>query len=133
MCKNQWSYDIMNIREHWDERGTLLPIEFDDLPFVPKRLFYVSNIPNGTVRGGHAHKQCRQFFVCLGGEIDVNLDDGTKYKKVTLHPNQAIEIPTMVWSTQEFYKNGIAMVLSSEKYDEKDYVRDYQTFLEIVK
>ena len=123
----------MEMREYWDERGTLLPLDFDDLPFIPKRLFYVSNVPNGTTRGGHAHKKCRQVFVCLAGEIDVDLYDGIHNKEITLHPNQAIEIPTMVWSTQEFYKNGIAIVLSSEKYDEKDYVRDYQTFLEMVK
>ena len=123
MCKINWSNDIVYLPEYWDKRGTLFPIDFDNLPFVPKRIFYISNVPNGTIRGGHGHKNCKQVFICLNGEINVNLKyhKENKYKAFHLTSLQAIYIPNMVWGSQAFYDNGIALVFASEKYNREDY------------
>ena len=132
MCTVKWNENIVYLAEFCDDRGSLCPINFNNLPFVPQRMFYISNVPNGTIRGGHAHKKCKQIFICCSGDIILYLDTITKHKEYRLAPFQAIYIPPMVWGAQEFYNNGTAIVLSSDPYDEHDYIRDFNIFKEPV-
>lgn len=116
-----------------DSRGTLCPIDFEELPFQPRHAFYTTNVPVGEIRGKHAHHKCEQFLICLQGIIVVTLYDGKDKNRVTLLPNQSIHLPPLVWSEQHFTKeNSILLVLSSMTYDERDYIRDYNIFKEII-
>lgn len=128
MCKRNWNDSVICLKEIYDQRGYILPFEFDDLPFTPRRFFYISNVPTGTIRGSHSHKKCKQIFICMGGKIIVNLCKKDNYTTHEMSYGNALYIPHMVWSSQEFYDGGIALVLASEKYEEDDYIRDYQEF-----
>ena len=52
-------------------KGLLAPIELGQLPFVPKRVFYVCGVPKGQERGNHAHYTTKQILTCIQGEIIV--------------------------------------------------------------
>lgn len=116
-----------------DERGALVPIDFDKLPFTPKRIFYVKNAPRGEERGGHAHYSTKQILVCIQGEIEVTLDKGDSSSAVVLKENESVFVNALVWDSQ-IYKTGddILMSIASEAYDESDYIRDYNKFLDII-
>ena len=48
--------------------GVLVPIEFDVLPFVPKRMFYTCCVPKDEELGNHAHYQTkhdRHYHFCF--------------------------------------------------------------------
>mgnify|MGYP003113062306 CR=1 FL=1 len=117
-----------------DERGTLVPIHFDKLAFIPKRIFYVKNVPKGEQRGCHAHYTTKQLLVCIQGEIEVKLDTGDSYRIANLKENESVFVDRLVWDSQ-IYKTGydILMSIASEVYDESDYIRNYNKFLEIIK
>jgi len=102
-----------------------------EIPFIIERIFYLYDIPGGENRGAHAHIECHQFLIAGSGSFDVLLDDGKLKKLVKLnHPNKGLHIPPGIWSSEINFSSGsICLVLASHKYDEKDYIRDYQEFL----
>ena len=86
----------INLKIIKDDDGTLVPIELSDLPFEPRRIFYVSGVPKGEERGNHAHFETQQILVCLQGSILVKLHDGRDLKEYRLNPNQAILVDKMI-------------------------------------
>ena len=118
-----------------DLRGDLSAIEWDkELPFRPKRAFFVYKVPNARVRGEHAHKACHQFLLCLHGSVAVVVDDGQNREEFRLNePHIGIHIPPGVWGTQYKYSSdAVLFVLASHKYDAADYIRDYDEYLEYI-
>jgi UDP-2-acetamido-3-amino-2,3-dideoxy-glucuronate N-acetyltransferase len=128
----------MNITTHRDfdeERGYLLPITFsEDLNFIPKRLFIVNSVQSNDVRGNHAHYTTKQLLICTNGNVNVTLDTGYTKKTTLLTKGQSIQIPELVWDSQEFLSITSAIaVLCSTEYNIKDYILDYTTFLQLTK
>ena len=116
--------------------GALLPFELDsDLPFVPKRMFYVFDTPKDSIRGKHAHHTTEQILICLSGHIDVHCHDGKSKRIYSLEsPTQGLYIPSMIWDECVYaLQNSVLLVLSSTSYNPKDYITDYQQFLELKK
>lgn len=116
-----------------DMRGELLAFEFDKhLPFIPKRTFFVFNVPSEKVRGEHAHKTCHQLLVAMRGSVRVLADDGTHRQEFALEsPNVGLHLPPLTWGTQYRYSaDALLLVFASHGYDAGDYLRDYQSFLE---
>ena len=115
-----------------DLRGSLVASDFAQLPFVPKRVFTVFDVPSRDVRGEHAHRICSQLLVCLKGSVSCIVDDGTNRSQIKLdRPDVGLYIPPLVWGTQYNYSSdAILLVLASEEYDADDYIRDYQEFLD---
>ena len=105
--------------------------EFTGLPFAPRRLFTVYDVPSESVRGAHAHRECAQFLVCLAGEVSCLVDDGSAREAIDLDtPEVGLHIPPMVWGTQwKYTRNAVLLVLASHPYDADDYIRDYEEFL----
>ncbi len=101
------------------------------LPFEVKRVFYIYDIPGGKSRGGHAHKKTHQLLVAVSGAFDVILDDGINKRTVTLNrPYYGLHLPPGIWaSLQNFSSGAVCLVLTSELYDESDYIRDYDEYL----
>jgi len=119
-----------------DLRGNLSVGEYSkDLPFIAKRYFVVFDVPTKEVRGEHAHKELKQFLVCLKGSCKVVVDDGNNRSEIILdQPNLGLYIPPMVWATQyQYTEDAVLLVLASEKYDPEDYIRDYDVFLAGIK
>jgi dTDP-4-dehydrorhamnose 3,5-epimerase-like enzyme len=117
-----------------DLRGSLMAMNFEDLPFVPRRIFTVFDVPSESIRGSHAHRTCELFLVCLSGDLNCVVDDGTHRDEVRLAlPDRGLHLPPLVWGTQYKYsRDAVLLVLASHPYDPDDYIRDYDQFLEAV-
>lgn len=117
-----------------DLRGSLTAAELSDLPFTPRRLFTVYDVPSESVRGSHAHRECSQFLVCLAGSLSCLVDDGSAREEIRLASSEVgLHIPPMVWGTQWRYsRDAVLLVLASHPYDPADYIRDYEEFLATV-
>jgi UDP-2-acetamido-3-amino-2,3-dideoxy-glucuronate N-acetyltransferase len=115
-----------------DLRGSLTAAEFSSLPFSPRRLFTVYDVPSESVRGSHAHRRCSQFLVCTLGAVSCLVDDGSAREEIRLaSPDVGLHIPPMIWGTQwKYTHDAVLLVLASHPYDAADYIRDYEEFLE---
>lgn len=119
-----------------DLRGDLCVAEWEkDMPFEPKRVFFVYNVPTSRVRGEHAHRICKQFLICLKGSIAVVVDNGSDREEFVLdHPWLGLYLPNGVWGIQyKFSRDAVLAVFASHAYDSSDYIRDYNKFLEFVR
>ncbi len=128
---------IIDLKHFGDRRGLLTPVDHDDLPFEVKRLFYLYDIPGGADRGGHAHKKCHQLIVSVLGSFEVKVTDGIHEKSfVMARAFSGLYIPPTLWSSLvDFSSGAICLVLTSDLFDEEDYIRkfeDYQRFRKIV-
>ncbi len=114
-----------------DGRGNLSVIEKDIIPYEIKRVYYLYDVPSDSIRGGHAHKELKQFLIALSGSFDVVLDDGKERIVITLNrPYKGLLIPNGLWRELENFSAGaVCLSLVSETYDEADYIRDYQDYL----
>ncbi|MES2777487.1 MAG: FdtA/QdtA family cupin domain-containing protein [Bacteroidota bacterium] len=116
-----------------DRNGHVTPVNnLHEIPFGVKRVFYLYDIPGGESRGAHAHKECHQFLVAASGSFEVLLDDGKSKKLVQLNrPHMGLHILPGIWASEiNFSAGAICLVLASHLYDETDYIRDYQNFLD---
>lgn len=102
------------------------------VPFKIDRVFYSYDIPGGEARGGHAHKKCHQFIISASGSFEVVLDDGVNKKTITLNrPFWGLHVMPGVWASEQGFSSGsICLVLASDGYDEDDYIRSYEEFLD---
>lgn len=115
-----------------DDRGTLVPTEFHNLPFKPVRMFYVTNVPKGLERGHHAHYETEQILICIQGKIRVKLIYSKKTTYILLKPNEYIYVPKMVWDSQEFLTgNDVLLVLCSTNYNTKDYINNLTKYRQL--
>ena len=131
----------MNIKKytfqpHGDNRGQLVALEeFKDIPFDIKRVYYMYDTVPGVARGFHAHRNLEQILICVHGSCKILLDDGTEKVVVPLEkPNEGLYIANNMWREMfDFSTDAVLMVLASELYDESDYIRNYEEFLQFVK
>ena len=127
---------LHRLPEVQDMRGFLCAAEFDrNLPFVPRRCFWVYTVPNQQIRGEHAHLRCAQYLVAVTGRLRVVADDGERREEFWLdRPNLGLYLPPMTWGIQYGYsEDAVLMVLASDPYDPQDYVRDYAEFQKLVR
>jgi len=116
-----------------DPRGNLTFIEGDHhVPFDIRRVYYLYDVPGGAERGGHAHKDLSQLIVAMSGSFDVLLDDGREKRRFHLNRSYyGLYVCPMIWRELDNFSSGsVCMVLASNRYDEADYYRDYDQFLE---
>ncbi|MBQ8951495.1 MAG: WxcM-like domain-containing protein [Eubacterium sp.] len=122
-------------QRHGDDRGMLVALEeMKDIPFTIKRVYYMYDTIEGVRRGFHAHKCLEQILIPIHGSCKVHLDDGTDTAEVVLDkPFEGLYISNAVWREMyDFSPDAVLMVLASEYYDEKDYIRDYDEFLRYI-
>lgn len=127
--------ELHELKHVTDMRGDLIVTELEkDLPFMPKRLFFVHDVPSTRARGEHAHRQCHQYLVCLTGNVSVVVDDGEHSEELELNrPWIGLYLPPLVWGIQYKYSpDAMLMVYASHAYDPEDYIRDYDEFLRVV-
>ena len=127
---------IIDLPKILDPRGNLTVSQsMDHIPFNVSRVYWVYDVPAGESRGGHAHKQCREFIVAASGSFTVTLDDGYTQTSYHLnHPWQGLYVETGVWRTlNDFSSGAVCLVLASDPFEEDDYIRDYNDFLATLK
>ncbi|PLW70563.1 sugar 3,4-ketoisomerase [Pseudohalioglobus lutimaris] len=110
-----------------EERGTLHECDFSQLPFVPRRSFHITNVPAGTVRGGHSHKRQRQLIFCVSGALGIHLRHKHLEFDLTLNNSQmGLLLEPGTWGSQLFESEStVALVMASGPYDPADYRFDY--------
>jgi dTDP-4-dehydrorhamnose 3,5-epimerase-like enzyme len=119
-----------------DRKGNLIFAESErQIPFAVKRIYFLHNVPEAGMRGGHAHKALHQLMIAANGSFDVLLDDGLDKQTFHLHtPSQGLYICPMMWrELRAFSADSVCLVLASDYYDEKDYIRDCLAFCEATK
>lgn len=127
---------IIELSKYIDVRGNLSVIEqLKDIPFEIIRTYWIYDVPGGEERWGRAFKEAQEFIVSLSGSFDVILDDGVAKQVFTLNRSYyGLYIPNGVWRVLDnFSTNAVALVLTSTPYDESDYIRDYNDFLNFKK
>jgi hypothetical protein len=123
---------IMLFRKIHNRAGNITIVEGQkDVPFDVRRIYYLYDIPGGENRGGHAHKELSQLIVAASGSFNVLLDDGQNKKIATLNrPDYGLMVVPGIWRELfEFSSGAICLVLASHKYDENDYIRNYDQFI----
>lgn len=130
---NVYDCNIIEIdKHHSDSKGNISVVENGDtVPFDVKRIYYLYDVPGGVSRGGHAHKELSQLIIAASGSFTVTLDDGTVKRAFTLNrPYQGLLVKPGVWRNLDDFSSGsVCLVLASEKYDENDYITEYDEFL----
>jgi hypothetical protein len=123
---------IIDLPKIEDPRGNLSFIEGENhIPFKIERVYWIYDVPGGQLRGAHAFKNQKEFIIALSGSFDVIVDDGLHKQFYSLNRSYyGLYIPCGLWRQMEnFSTNSLAMVLSSTKYEETDYIRDHDAFL----
>lgn len=124
--------NLISLPKIEDPRGNLSVIEKDIIPFEIKRVYYLYDVPSGAERGGHSHKSQKEFLIALSGSFDVILNDGKQEKTITLNkPNKGLLIGTEIWRELKNFSSGaVCLVIASDIFDENDYIRDFEEFLD---
>ncbi len=114
-------------------RGSLGVLDFHDVPFVPQRIFWMSDIPKGETRGKHAHKSCRQFLVVLVGSVNAQVHDlRGEVTARELSTGATFFLDTFHWlELSNFSEHCVVAVLASELYDESEYIRNWDEFVHL--
>ncbi len=120
---------------HGDDRGQLVALEnFHEVPFEIKRVYYMYDTVAGVTRGYHAHKSLEQILICVHGSCKIRLDNGQEKETVLLDkPYEGLYVSNVMWREMyDFSPDAVLLVLASELYDEKDYIRNYDDFLHYI-
>lgn len=124
--------ELIRLEHHSTEVGDLVVgSQNTGIGFEPKRAYYLYDIPARVERGGHAHKELQQVIVALAGALDVVLFDGEHERLVRLNqPDEGLRLPSGLWRELKGFSGGtICLVLASSQYDEGDYIREQEEFL----
>ena len=123
---------MLNFQEMGDERGHLIVVEgMQDIPFDIKRIFYIYGSDSEVVRGQHANRETEFVLINVSGTSKVRVTDGKEEFIYNLDfPHTGIYLPNMVWKDMyDFSEDSVLLVLASEHYDAKEYIRDYDDYI----
>jgi hypothetical protein len=124
---------IIDLPKITDPRGNLTFIEGGaHIPFDIQRVYYLYDVPGGAERGGHAHKGLHQLIIAMSGSFDVVLDDGVNKRRFHLNRSYyGLYVCPMIWRELDNFSSGsVCLVLASNRYDEDDYYRAYDDYVE---
>ncbi len=133
-ASNVGTCQIIDLPQIHDVRGDLTFVEGGkQIPFNIARVYYLYNVPVDAERGGHAHRELEQVVFALSGSFRMKVDDGrTKSEYWLRDPRKGLYIRKLVWREMDSFSQGaVCMVLASHRYDEADYFRNYEDFLNV--
>lgn len=126
------NYKLIDMKVHGDSRGKLIAVESNrDIPFEIKRVYWIYDTLPNEERGHHSHTDMEQIVVCMDGSCVFELDDGKSKINITLNrPDLGLYIGKNIWRVMKDFSYGCKlMVLASDYYDEKEYIRNYDEFM----
>lgn len=124
---------MIKFKSNNDKYGILVPIEGKkDIPFQIKRIYYIKDVKEGTTRGYHSHRMLHQVLICVSGQVKIRLKNPSQEEVVELKDSsEGLYIGPMIWREMfDFSDDAVLLVLASELYDEKDYIRNYDFYLD---
>lgn len=130
------NYKLIDMRVFGDERGHLISLQKgNNCPFEVKRAFYIFDTKPGIARGAHANRNSEFMLIPINGSCKVRIDDGSSSETVKLSdPHKALYLDKMLWKEMfDFSYNAILLVLTNTLYDEKEYIRDYNEYINVIK
>ena len=133
MLKNCKLVEFHNFK---DDRGNLIAIENPkNLEFPIKRIYYIYGVKSDTERGFHSHKILQQVLIAVSGSVKIRISDYDNEEVVLLDsPEKGLYIGPMIWREMfDFSDDAVLLVLASENYDEADYIRDKNEYLQEAK
>lgn len=128
--------EMLDLERLTDPRGNLTFVEGGrHIPFDVRRVYYLYDVPAGEARGGHAHHQLQQLIIAVAGSFDVVLDNGYERRTVACNrPFQGIFMKSLVWRELNNFSSGaVCLVLASMRYEESDYIRNYEEFISVAR
>lgn len=126
---------LIKLDKFEDPRGNLTFVEENQhVPFTIKRVYWIYDVPGGQRRGGHAFKEQQEFIISLSGSFDIVIGDGKNEQRYHLNRSYyGLYVPNRLWRYMEnFSTNSVAMILSSTFFNEYDYIREFDDFLELL-
>ena len=127
---------ILYFNDLGDERGKLVVVEGEQaIPFKIERVFYIYDSDSSVVRGEHANRESEFVLINVAGKSKVRITDGNEEAVIELNkPMMGIYIPKMIWKDMyDFSEDSVLLVLASTHYDSKEYIRDYDSYIKIMK
>ncbi len=126
---------IITLPKIEDPRGNLSVIQGNTIPFKINRVYFLYDVPSGAERGGHAHKNQQEFIIAVSGSFEVVLNNGIAEKIYHLFkPNEGLYVPVNTWrELRNFSSGSVCLVVSSDEFDESDYIRDFNDFINYLK
>lgn len=127
---------LIKFKDIIDRYGHLTPIESKiDIPFEIKRIYYITGVEQGVTRGFHSHRKLHQVLICVNGSVKIRVKNPKEEEVVELNnPSVGLYIGPLVWREMfDFSEGSVLLVLASEYYDEGDYIRNYDFYLEEAK
>ena len=128
-----YNCSLLKFRDIGDKYGHLTPIEAKyDIPFEIKRIYYISRVDKDVIRGFHAHRKLHQVLICVNGQVSIRVKS-TKDEQVYVlqRADEGLYIGSFVWREMfNFSEDAVLLVLASEHYDESDYIRNYDFYIE---
>lgn len=114
-----------------DSRGVLTFVEGGSLPFEIKRMFWITNVPEGKTRGGHAHVSCSEAVFAVQGAFSIYLSNGgTQITKRISSPGEGVVVPSGVWcNLKDFTADCVCVVAASQPYEANGYINTYEEYL----
>lgn len=124
------TYMTVDVPQVTDERGSLCIAESRNLPFTPRRVFWIHGVGQGMTRGGHAHSRCAEVIFPVSGSFDIFVDDGSRQQEIHMDTaNRGIYIGPNVWCLlHDFAPGTVCVVLASEDYAHDGYIHRYDEF-----
>lgn len=127
---------MIKLKQFNDKYGKLTPIESKiDIPFQIKRVYYISKVQGGITRGFHSHRKLHQILICVSGSVKIRVKNPDEEEIIELNDNSVgLYIGPMIWREMfDFTEDAVLLVLASEYYDENDYIRNYDFYLDEAK
>jgi len=122
---------LLDAPSFMDGRGVLGVLEGAALPFDIQRVYYLYDVPIGAVRGEHGHKRLEQLIICMHGQTEAMLNDGTRQFPFVLNsPSQVLYVPSGHWRQLRFKApETVVSIMASRPYEVDDYIYEYEDFL----
>jgi dTDP-4-dehydrorhamnose 3,5-epimerase-like enzyme len=122
---------------HFSKNGTeatgfLSSIQNETLiPFAIERIYWIYQTPDGEERGNHAHLRDEQVILCVSGRADVELIDNQNKRQhhVLDAADRGLYVPKKYWKNIKLSNDAILICISSTKFDQNDYIKDFDVFL----
>ena len=131
-----YNCSLIKFKDISNKYGHLTPIEgFYDVPYEIKRIFYIYDVPNQDKRGHHAHRKTYQTLICVHGSLKVRVKTPDSEEIFILDsPDKGLMVGPMIWGEQfDYSDDAVLLVLTSEYFDENDYIRNYDIYVEEAK